>query len=204
MEGVGGRDVRKGTNGKIVELHHIPNEHSDGMLAVLLPVEKVLWTADITVVNPNPVQLVTLRASVAALNRLKLDYAAWIPAHPPEPGPAPHEGGRVGGGRHELNESRLRAVRLQRFSHPCIVQWSGANPPAPARRRGQPHRPPPATGFAIEPTAPISRRPHAPDAVAGLGVCTRAARIVQEPSLQAAGPQRAARQVPGRQAWDGD
>lgn len=30
-----------------------PNEHSDGMLAVLLPAEKVLWTADITVVNPN-------------------------------------------------------------------------------------------------------------------------------------------------------
>ena len=85
VEGVGSRDVRKGTNGKIVELHHIPNEHSDGMLAVLLPAEKVLWTADITVVNPNPVQLGTLRAAVAALNRLKLDYNAWIPAHPPNP-----------------------------------------------------------------------------------------------------------------------
>jgi glyoxylase-like metal-dependent hydrolase (beta-lactamase superfamily II) len=85
VEGVGSRDVRKGTNGKIVELHHIPNEHSDGMLAVLLPAEKVLWTADITVVNPNPVQLGTLRAAVAALNRLKLDYDAWIPAHPPNP-----------------------------------------------------------------------------------------------------------------------
>ena len=85
VEGVGTRDVRKGTNGKIVELHHIPNEHSDGMLAVLLPAEKVLWTADITVVNPNPVQLGTLRAAVAALNRLKLDYDAWIPAHPPNP-----------------------------------------------------------------------------------------------------------------------
>lgn len=85
VEGVGRRDVRKGTNGKIVELHHIPNEHSDGMLAVLLPAEKVLWTADITVVNPNPVQLGTLRAAVTALNRLKLDYDAWIPAHPPNP-----------------------------------------------------------------------------------------------------------------------
>jgi glyoxylase-like metal-dependent hydrolase (beta-lactamase superfamily II) len=85
VEGVGSRDVRKGTNGKIVELHHIPNEHSDGMLAVLLPAEKVLWTADITAVNPNPVQLGTLRASVAALNKLKLDYDAWIPAHPPNP-----------------------------------------------------------------------------------------------------------------------
>lgn len=85
VEGVGSRDVRKGTNGKIVELHHIPNEHSDGMLAVQLPAEKVLWTADITVVNPNPVQLGTLRAAVAALNRLKLDYDRWIPAHPPNP-----------------------------------------------------------------------------------------------------------------------
>jgi glyoxylase-like metal-dependent hydrolase (beta-lactamase superfamily II) len=85
VEGVGSRDVRKGTNGKLVELHHIPNEHSDGMLAVLLPAEKVLWTADITVVNPNPIQLGTLRAAVNALNRLKLDYDAWIPAHPPNP-----------------------------------------------------------------------------------------------------------------------
>jgi glyoxylase-like metal-dependent hydrolase (beta-lactamase superfamily II) len=85
VEGVGSRDVRKGTNGKLIELHHIPNEHSDGMLAVLLPAEKVLWTADITVVNPNPVQLGTLRAAVAALNRLNLDYNAWIPAHPPNP-----------------------------------------------------------------------------------------------------------------------
>ena len=50
----------------------------------------------------------------------------------------------------------------------------------------------PATGFAIEPTAHISRRPHAPDAVAGPGV-RRVARMVQEPSLQTAGPRRAAR-----------
>ena len=57
VEGVGDRDVRKGTNGKVVELHHIPNEHSDGMLVVYLPAEKVLWTADITAVNPNPAQL---------------------------------------------------------------------------------------------------------------------------------------------------
>ena len=82
---VGDRDVRKGTNGKVVELHHIPNEHSDGMLAVLLPAEKVLWTADITIVNPNPVQLATVRAAIAAFNRLKLDYDTWIPAHPPNP-----------------------------------------------------------------------------------------------------------------------
>ena len=37
---MGDRDVRKGSNGKIVELHHAPNEHSDGMLVVYLPAEK--------------------------------------------------------------------------------------------------------------------------------------------------------------------
>ena len=57
MQGVGDRDVRKGSNGKVVELYQIPNEHSNGLLAVYLPAEKTLWTADITVVNPTPVQL---------------------------------------------------------------------------------------------------------------------------------------------------
>ena len=85
VEGVGDRDVRKGTTGKVVELHRIPNEHSDGMLAVYLPAEKVLWSADITVVNPNPNQLGVVKSAVEALNRLKLDFNAWIPAHPPNP-----------------------------------------------------------------------------------------------------------------------
>ena len=49
----------------------------------------------------------------------------------------------------------------------------------------------PATGYAIEPAAHVSRRPHAHDAVAGPGVrCV--ARMVQENSLQAAGPPRGA------------
>ncbi|HET9220290.1 MAG TPA: MBL fold metallo-hydrolase [Terriglobia bacterium] len=85
VEGVGDRDVRKGTNGKVVELHRIPNEHSDGMLAVYLPAEKVLWSADITVVNPNPAQLGVVKAAAEAIDRLKLDYNSWIPAHPPNP-----------------------------------------------------------------------------------------------------------------------
>ena len=42
-------------------------------------------TADITVVNPNPTQLGTLKSAVAAVDRLKLDYDAWLPAHPPNP-----------------------------------------------------------------------------------------------------------------------
>jgi glyoxylase-like metal-dependent hydrolase (beta-lactamase superfamily II) len=85
VEPVGDRDVRRGTNGKVVELHHVPNEHSDGMLVVYLPAEKVLWSADVTVTNPNPGQLGTVRSVVEGLNRLKLDYETWIPAHPPNP-----------------------------------------------------------------------------------------------------------------------
>jgi glyoxylase-like metal-dependent hydrolase (beta-lactamase superfamily II) len=85
VEGVGDRDIRKGTNGKVVELHRIPNEHSDGMLAVYLPAEKVLWTADITIVNPNPNQLGVVKSAAAALTKLNLDYNAYIPAHPPNP-----------------------------------------------------------------------------------------------------------------------
>ena len=85
VQGVGDRDVRKGTNGKVVELHHIPNEHSDGMLAIYLPAEKALYTADITVVNPNPGQLGTVKSMVQALDKLKLDYNTFIPAHPPNP-----------------------------------------------------------------------------------------------------------------------
>jgi glyoxylase-like metal-dependent hydrolase (beta-lactamase superfamily II) len=85
VTGVGDRDVRRGTNGKVVELVRIPNEHSDGMLAVFLPAEKVLWSADITAVNPNPGQLPTLKAAVETANQLKLDFDTWIQAHPPNP-----------------------------------------------------------------------------------------------------------------------
>jgi glyoxylase-like metal-dependent hydrolase (beta-lactamase superfamily II) len=85
VEAVDDRDIRKGSNGKIVELHRVPNEHSDGLLAVYLPAEKAVWTADITIVNPTPIQLATVKAAVTTLNRLKLDYNAWIPAHPPNP-----------------------------------------------------------------------------------------------------------------------
>ena len=85
VEPVGDRDVRKGSNGKVVELHRIPNEHSDSLIAVYLPAEKVVWTADITAVSPTPAQLPVLKAAVEALNSLKIDYTTWIPAHPPNP-----------------------------------------------------------------------------------------------------------------------
>ena len=85
VQGVGDRDVRKGSNGKVVELHRVPNEHSDGMLLVYLPAEKVVWSADITAANPNPGQLPTLKAANETLNRIKADYNTWIQAHPPNP-----------------------------------------------------------------------------------------------------------------------
>jgi glyoxylase-like metal-dependent hydrolase (beta-lactamase superfamily II) len=85
VEGVGDRDVRRGSNGKVVELHRVPNEHSDGMLVVFLPAEKVLWSADVTGVNPNPAQLPVLKAVVQTVNQAKLDYNGWIQAHPPNP-----------------------------------------------------------------------------------------------------------------------
>jgi glyoxylase-like metal-dependent hydrolase (beta-lactamase superfamily II) len=85
IQAVGDRDVRKGTNGKVIELHLVPNEHSNGLLVAYLPAEKLLWTADITVVNPNPLQLATVKAAVAAIDKLKLDYQTWLPAHPPNP-----------------------------------------------------------------------------------------------------------------------
>jgi glyoxylase-like metal-dependent hydrolase (beta-lactamase superfamily II) len=83
VEAVGDRETRTGTNGKVVELYRVPNEHSDGMLVVYLPAEKVLWSADVTVVNPNPAQLGVLKA--VAKTATKLDYTSWIQAHPPNP-----------------------------------------------------------------------------------------------------------------------
>lgn len=85
VKAVGTRDVRRGKNGKVVELHHIVNDHSDGMLVVYLPAEKVLWSADITIVNPTPAQLPIIRATNDAVTKLNLDFASFIPAHPPNP-----------------------------------------------------------------------------------------------------------------------
>ena len=87
VEGVGDRDVRRGSNGKVVELHRVANEHSDGMLVVYLPAEKVLWSADVTAINPNPAQLPVTRAVNDAATRLKLDYTRFLTAPPPNPDP---------------------------------------------------------------------------------------------------------------------
>jgi hypothetical protein len=36
-------------------------------------------------VNPTPVQAGVVKSAVEALNRLKLDFNTWLPAHPPNP-----------------------------------------------------------------------------------------------------------------------
>jgi len=53
------------------------------MLVVFLPAEKVLWSAAVTGINPNPGQLPTLKAVAQAT--AKLDYSSWLQAHPPNP-----------------------------------------------------------------------------------------------------------------------
>jgi glyoxylase-like metal-dependent hydrolase (beta-lactamase superfamily II) len=88
VKGINDRTVFRGNaavNFRRVEVLRVPNEHSDGMLAVWLPAEKILWTADITIVNPTPVQLGVVRSAVEAFDRFKVDYDTWIPAHPATP-----------------------------------------------------------------------------------------------------------------------
>ena len=87
VDGVDDRDVRRGSNGKVVELIHVPNEHSDGMLVVYLPAEKAVWSADVTGINPTPAQLPVTRAVHDALTRAKADYNRFLTAHPPNPDP---------------------------------------------------------------------------------------------------------------------
>jgi glyoxylase-like metal-dependent hydrolase (beta-lactamase superfamily II) len=87
VDGVDARDTRKGSNGKVVDLIHVPNEHSDGMLVVYLPAEKIVWSADVTGINPNPAQIPVTRAVHDTLTRLKIDYNRFMTAHPPNPDP---------------------------------------------------------------------------------------------------------------------
>ncbi len=82
---VGDRETRRGTNGRVVELIHIPNEHTDGMLAVYLPAEKIMHTGDVTVVMPQPAQVGVVKSFVAVTTRLNLDYNTFIAVHAPNP-----------------------------------------------------------------------------------------------------------------------
>lgn len=83
---VGDRETLRGTNGRVVELFHVPNEHTDGMIAVYLPAEKIMHTGDVTANNPSPAQVGVVKSFVAASTKLGFtDYTTWIPVHAPNP-----------------------------------------------------------------------------------------------------------------------
>lgn len=83
VQGIGDREIRRGTNGKVVEIHRVADsEHTDSHLMVYLPAEKVLYTADTPAAGtPNPNQVQVLRATLGATDRLKLQWETMIPAH---------------------------------------------------------------------------------------------------------------------------
>jgi len=82
VQGIGDREVLRGSNGKVVEVHAIPNEHSDSLVMVYLPAEKVLWTADVTLAGmAAPAQLALTKAALATSDRLNLQWNNAIPAH---------------------------------------------------------------------------------------------------------------------------
>ena len=86
VQAVGERETRKGTNGRVVELFHVPNEHTAGMLAVYLPAEKIMHTGDVTPNNPTPAQVGVVKSFVAASTKLNFtDYNVFIPVHLPNP-----------------------------------------------------------------------------------------------------------------------
>jgi glyoxylase-like metal-dependent hydrolase (beta-lactamase superfamily II) len=83
---VGDRETLRGTNGRVVELFHVPNEHTDGMIAVFLPAEKIMHTGDVTANNATPAQVGVVKSFVATTTRLNFtDYVTWIPVHAPNP-----------------------------------------------------------------------------------------------------------------------
>ena len=83
IQGIGDREIRRGANGKVVEIHRVADsEHTDSHVMVYLPAERVLYTADTPVAGtPNPNQIQVLRATLAAADRLKLQWDVMVPAH---------------------------------------------------------------------------------------------------------------------------
>jgi hypothetical protein len=73
----------------VIELHHVKGlEHNDGMLIAYLPNQKILFSADFNFPAPNaapgPVNpsFIVLQQNI---DRLKLDYDAFITVHAPNP-----------------------------------------------------------------------------------------------------------------------
>jgi len=88
VDGVGDRRVLRGGS-NVIELHHVKGlEHNDGMLIAYLPNQKILFSADFNFPAPNaapgPVNpsFIVLQQNI---DRLKLDYDAFITVHAPNP-----------------------------------------------------------------------------------------------------------------------
>jgi hypothetical protein len=82
VQPLGERGVLRGSNGKVVETHLIPNEHSDSLVMVYLPAEKLLWTADVSLAGmATPAQLGVTRSALATSDKLNLQWTNAIPAH---------------------------------------------------------------------------------------------------------------------------
>lgn len=71
---------------RTVELHHVQDlEHSDGMLVAFLPKERILFTADFNWPAAGQPVSPAFNTLVANVDRLRLDYDAFVPVHPPNP-----------------------------------------------------------------------------------------------------------------------
>ena len=54
-------------------------------IVVYLPAEKAIWSADLSVVNPNALQTQAVKLTHALFTRLNLDYDTYIMMHTPNP-----------------------------------------------------------------------------------------------------------------------
>lgn len=71
---------------RTIELHHIENlEHSDGMLVVYLPKERILFSGDFNVPAAGQPVSPSIATLVQNVDRLKLDFEAHVLVHPPNP-----------------------------------------------------------------------------------------------------------------------
>jgi glyoxylase-like metal-dependent hydrolase (beta-lactamase superfamily II) len=83
VQGFGDNETLKGTNGKVVEVHSFPNEHSDSLVVVYLPTEKLLWAADMFLAGVpfNVHAYGVAKSMLATSDHLNLQWTTVIPAH---------------------------------------------------------------------------------------------------------------------------
>jgi len=88
VDGIGEKRVLKGGN-NVIELHHVTGlEHTDGMLIAYLPNQKILFSADFNFPAANAAPAPVNPSFIALqqnIDRLKLDYDAFIIVHAPNP-----------------------------------------------------------------------------------------------------------------------